>query len=100
MSNSTEATNNQLEYYDLERVYDEQISPLIKQIIDICKENNMPMIASFAYENCEEKGIGCCTTTLTYEGRRIKKFAEATSLIYERPLLSAFTIMSGRKGDE
>jgi hypothetical protein len=34
---------------NLEKVYDEQISPLMKQIIDICKENKMPMFAEFQY---------------------------------------------------
>ncbi|HEF0076123.1 TPA: hypothetical protein R8G76_001379 [Citrobacter youngae] len=84
-------------YYNLESVYDEKISPLMTQIIAICKEHNMPMVASFAYENCEEKGRSCCTTTLTFEGRHIREFAEATSVIRGNPLFSAFTIMSGEK---
>ncbi|HBZ1570543.1 hypothetical protein D2912_04320 [Klebsiella pneumoniae] len=87
----------QPEHYNLESIYDEKISPLMRQIIDICKEHNMPMVASFAYENNEEKGIGCCTTKLIFEGRYIKEFAEATSIIRGNPLLSAFTIMSGVK---
>lgn len=87
----------QPEHYNLESVYDEKISPLMRQIIDICKEHNMPMVASFAYENSEENGIGCCTTNLTFEGRHIKAFAEARSIIRGNPLLSAFTIMSGVK---
>ncbi|ENR6171560.1 hypothetical protein [Salmonella enterica] len=88
----------ELDYYNLESVYDEQISPLMKKIIAICKEYEMPMVASFAYENSEEKGRGCCTTTLTFEGRYIKEFADATSAIRGNPLFSAFTIMSGVKG--
>ncbi|HBR2117531.1 TPA: hypothetical protein L9N02_004021 [Klebsiella quasipneumoniae subsp. similipneumoniae] len=89
--------DKQPEHYNLESIYDEKISPLMRQIIDICKEHNMPMVASFAYENSEENGIGCCTTKLTFEGRYIKEFAEATSIIRGNPLLSAFTIMSGVK---
>lgn len=84
-----------LEHYNVESVYDEKISPLMRQIIDICKEHNMPMVASFAYENSEEKGIGCCTTTLTFDGRHINAFAEATSIIRGNPGFSAFTIMTG-----
>ena len=38
----------QPEHYNLESIYDEKISPLMRQIIDICKEHNMPMVASFA----------------------------------------------------
>lgn len=85
----------QLEHYNLESVYDEKISPLMQQIIDICKEHNMPMVASFAYENSEENGIGCCTTSLIFEGRHIKAFADATSVIRGNPGFSAFTIMTG-----
>ncbi|EAM3159465.1 hypothetical protein NJB71_001253 [Salmonella enterica] len=85
-------------HYNLESVYDEKINPLMQQIIAICKEHHMPMVASFAYEHCEEKGRCCCTTTLTFEGRHIKEFAEATSVIRGNPLFSAFTVMSGVKG--
>jgi hypothetical protein len=30
-----------------EQVYDEQIAPLMKQIIEICKREKMPMFADF-----------------------------------------------------
>jgi hypothetical protein len=36
---------------DLEQVYDEQILPLMRQILDICKEHEMPMVASFNYQD-------------------------------------------------
>lgn len=87
----------QPEHYNLESVYDEKISPLMRQIIDICKEHNMPMVASFAYENSEDNGIGCCTTSLVFEGRHIKAFADAASVIRGNPNFSAFTIMRGAK---
>ncbi|EDC3150253.1 hypothetical protein KGN64_003341 [Salmonella enterica] len=92
------ALNTVPDYYNLESVYDEKISPLMTQIIAICKEHNMPMVASYAYKNSEEQGRCYCTTTLTFEGRHIKEFAEATSIIRGNPLFSAFTIMSGVKG--
>jgi hypothetical protein len=34
---------------DRESVYDEQISPLMRQIIAICKANGIPMFASFVF---------------------------------------------------
>ena len=86
--------------YNLESVYDEKISPLMQQIIDICKAHSMPMIASFAYENCEEKGVGCCTTHLIFEGRNIREFSKAASAIRSKSVwLGAFTIASGVKGE-
>lgn len=34
---------------NLEKVYDEQIHPLMDQIIAICQKHNMPMVATFEY---------------------------------------------------
>lgn len=56
--------------FNKEQVYDEQISPLVKQIINICNEEGIPMLVSFAYEYHEEKGSGKCTTIINnIEGR-------------------------------
>jgi len=33
--------------YDKEQIYDEKISPLMTQIIQICKENDIKMVADF-----------------------------------------------------
>lgn len=54
--------------YDLEVVYDEKINPLMAQIIAICKEHNMPMLAAFQYAvkdaGTEDAEFLFCTTTL------------------------------------
>ncbi|WP_421412621.1 hypothetical protein ACOMDM_13650 [Serratia plymuthica] len=87
-----------MEIFDLENVYDEQISPLMQQIIAICQENNMPMIASFAFENCEERKLGCCTTILnSFDDRGVDKFDQALRIIRNEPKVSGFaiTITSG-----
>lgn len=34
---------------DLESVYDEEINPLMAQILAVCKRHKMPMVASFQY---------------------------------------------------
>lgn len=68
--------------YNLESVYDEQISPLMQQIIEICNKHQMPMICSFAYEHDAEKGIGACTTILNgFDGRFHKGFQQAIGSI-------------------
>ena len=46
---------------DNEAVYDERISPLMAQIVDICREHAIPMAAVFEYD--EE---AFCTTTLPH----------------------------------
>lgn len=55
------ALNTAPVYYNLESVYDEKISPLMTQIIAICKEHNMPMVASFAYTTFEPQRITVMT---------------------------------------
>lgn len=87
-----------IEIYDLENVYDEQISPLMQQIIAICQEHSMPMIASFAFENCEERNVGCCTTVLNgFADRHIREFSEAQQVLNRRHVVMAMTVMSGRR---
>jgi len=39
------------EMKDLEKIYDEQISPLMEQILDICKKNALPVFAEFQYSD-------------------------------------------------
>jgi hypothetical protein len=51
-----------MEIFSKESIYDEKISPLMDEIIKICNDHGIPMVASFTYENCEEKGVGRCTT--------------------------------------
>lgn len=45
---------------DKERIYDEQISPLVQQLIRVCQENGIPMFASFQYSD-----EGFCTSALS-----------------------------------
>ena len=60
------------EPYDLEDVYDEKIAPLMDQIIAVCKEHKLPMVASFQY-----MGDDLCTTALLFEEREICHELEA-----------------------
>ena len=50
-----EPTNNGKPLFELEDVYDEKISPLMTQIIAICKEYDMPMVCKFQYCNREDE---------------------------------------------
>jgi hypothetical protein len=36
---------------DKEKIYDEQIFPKMKEILEICKKENIPMIAEFQYSD-------------------------------------------------
>ena len=59
---------------DKEKIYDEQISPLMSQIIEICKEHKIPLFANFGFDPVphieDEKGrypADSCNTCLIGE---------------------------------
>lgn len=71
-----------MEIFDKESVYDEEISPLMRQIIAICNEHGIPMISSFTFENCPERGPGRCTTLINgIPNRKDDVFQQACSII-------------------
>jgi hypothetical protein len=49
--------------YNKEEIYDKKISPLMAEIIKICKDNNVAMFASFALkpETDESESLYCST---------------------------------------
>lgn len=47
-----------------EKVYDEQIAPLMMQIIAICKEHRIPLACTFQYGDLEDGGPAFCSTLL------------------------------------
>ena len=56
---------------DKEKIYDEQISPLMRQIIEVCKEHKIPLFANFGFDPVphveDEEGrypADRCTTSL------------------------------------
>lgn len=85
--------------YTQEAIYDEKISPLMAKIIEICKEHEIPMMATFQYEWHEERGAGYCTTTLPYEKKASPNFMEALMFLREalvppQPYVLAETIVT------
>jgi hypothetical protein len=71
-----------VEIFNKEDTYDNEISPLVRQPIEICKEHGIPMIASFTYEVCGEKGPGRCTTLINdIPDRRDEIFQQAVKII-------------------
>lgn len=49
-----------------ELVYDDQISPLMQQIVAIAQANGIAMLANFAIDSEEDEGLRC--TTLLPDG--------------------------------
>lgn len=62
-----------------EKLYDEQIAPLVAQIIEICQKNGVAMIASFAIPNDEDADLRC-TSHLADETGSFP-FADACRLV-------------------
>lgn len=44
-----------------EEIYDEKISPLMRRIIEICKEHGIAMMADYAIPTEEDDGLRCTT---------------------------------------
>ena len=90
-----------------EAVYDNQISPLMAQIIALCEEHRINMIADFclgpeADEDADNFGVDVwCTTYLpvdTDDAKGIERVKSAYGLLRpKRSRLVAFTIIGGTK---
>lgn len=64
-----------------EQVYDAEISPLMTQIIAVCKKNHISMYATYDIPNEEDDELRCTTCTCDESGRpseRIQKFHQLT----------------------
>jgi hypothetical protein len=85
--------------FDVEKIYDEEISPLMGRIIKICNDNQIPMMAQFCISNeDEEAGELMVTTSLPFDGRTPDDMLDLMrKLIKPKPFIAAFTI---RKGEE
>lgn len=63
-----------------EGIYDEQISPLMAQVIAICREHKIANVCSFSLD--PEEGL-CCTTCMTSpEFEPPEKFLRCVELLY------------------
>jgi hypothetical protein len=83
--------------YDKEQVYDEKISPLMTEIIKICKENDIKMVADFYLrEPTESEDEFHCTTALIMdcESERLKDLVRViyNGYVVQKPFFVAMTI--------
>jgi len=74
-----------------EEIYDEQISPLMKQVIDIARENGIAMLASFAIGHEDggpdgEDATNLTVTTHLPDGDELcdERFSKSLSVIQKR----------------
>lgn len=79
---------------ELERVYDEQIFPLMAQIIAICKEHKMPMLADFSlgFDECSEEDLKCTTALLSDDFGPPENMLRALTMLRTPPSFVAMAI--------
>lgn len=79
--------------YDKEKIYDEEINPLMAQIIEICKTNDIQMLSSFALNN---EDLACTTHLISTEftNESIEGAARVIQCGYvaQKPFIVATTI--------
>jgi hypothetical protein len=84
--------------YDKEQIYDEKIFPLMKEVIEICKENDIQMLFS-CYLKTDENGNMNCTTYLPSKEQNCDNLQDAIKVIkhgyvVQKPYFTAMTITS------
>ncbi len=87
---SENKNTNPSENFDLEAVYDEQVFPLMAQILEICKANRMPMLATFLYKRTdtggEDEDMELCTSFLGSEAMdrgRCRSLVRALAVVHQ-----------------
>ena len=80
-----------------EAIYDREISPLVTRIIALCKEHDIPRIASFDLDDDrdseERNGLKCSTAILPRNAS--KTLQDAFDALDPKPFFAAFTIRTG-----
>ncbi|MFJ2364808.1 hypothetical protein ACIPIN_14140 [Pseudomonas sp. NPDC087697] len=64
-----------------ENIYDERISPLVHQIIDICKEHNIALLLSAQLEDEHGDRLYCTTILPGDDDTSDEKFIQALNII-------------------
>ena len=82
--------------YDKEQIYDDKISPLMTQIIEICKENDIQMLFS-CYLKTDDEGDMSCDTYLESKEENCNKLLNAAKVIrsgyaVQKPFFMSATI--------
>jgi len=64
-----------------EQIYDQQIAPLMTQIIEICQKNGIAMIASFDITTDVDGNLTCTTCLPDQNGKSAPGHIEALGLL-------------------
>ena len=79
-----------------EKVYDNQINPLMARIIKICQKHKIAMLADFALD----EDLACTTALLTAEFSPNENQIEALRILKRKPFMMAETIKTKPDGSK
>ncbi len=81
-----------------EQIYDEQIYPLMGQIIEICQQHKIALVAQFRIGNDESGEPLLCTSVLATDEFEPTEMMKQTAriLVPQPPMAFAFTVSRGK----
>lgn len=68
-----------------EEAYDEFINPLMAQILLVCEQHKIPMLASFGLASEEDEGLCCTSAMLDKEWNPPEEFLAAFDHVKPKP---------------
>lgn len=90
--------------FDKEQIYDERISPLMAQILEICRAEGIPMVATFYIQSGDinkDGGSLYCTSRICPPDNTPPHFyaiSECAVSGGKRQMVAAFAVMTGEHG--
>ncbi len=88
-----------MNHFDKEKVYDEEIFPLITKVVEICQKHEIPMVASFTYKAYSESTDRCTTILNGFKGR-FEPIYQAAHAMFRSPERRSLSIMITKKDGE
>ena len=76
-----------------EKVYDAQISPLMAEIIAICRKHKIAHVCAFTLD--EEEGLCCITANITEDFEPEERLIAAKHALYPSPQTLTLTTRDG-----
>nr|WP_319555972.1 hypothetical protein [uncultured Vibrio sp.] len=80
-----------------EQIYDEKISPLMQQIIHICQDNNITMLASFSIPTEESPSLACTTALLSNDSDQLHDIYQKCARMIRNPSTSMLIKISSQE---
>ena len=83
-----------------EQIYDSQINPLMAEILRICQENKIPMLADFDLSSESNEGLKCTSQLLNPEWRPGSEMLAAAHLLKPYPKEPLMVTLANGNGEK